>query len=194
MKFLQTQQLLERLSSLLRSERRSVLFQHGLKLVQFEALHYLSICNRYSDTPMSVTEYLNQTKGSVSQSLKVLERKGLITKTTDSVDKRVAHLQVTKTGRQLVADLLASDQLNAALGGLGDAEISKVNASLSAILKSVQATNGFRSFGQCATCRHHKKLAANEFLCGLTEEQLTVADTELICREHEYHKPRSKVA
>jgi hypothetical protein len=39
---LMTQQLLERLASLLRSESRSLLLKHGLLPVQFEALHYLS--------------------------------------------------------------------------------------------------------------------------------------------------------
>ena len=66
------QQTLERLASLLRSERRNRLLKHGLQPIQFEVLYYLSICNRYSDTPMGVTDYLGQTKGTVSQTLKVL--------------------------------------------------------------------------------------------------------------------------
>jgi DNA-binding MarR family transcriptional regulator len=48
---------------------------HGLQPVQLEVLNYLSSCNRYSDTPMAVTEYLGQTKGTVSQTIKTLEKK-----------------------------------------------------------------------------------------------------------------------
>ena len=81
MELLIAQQLLERLAGLLRSESRKLLSEYGLQPVQFEALHYLSNCNRYSDTPMAVTEYLGQTKGSVSQTLKVLEKKAKECKT-----------------------------------------------------------------------------------------------------------------
>lgn len=180
-----TQQLLERLASLLRSESRNLLIAYGLQPVQFEALHYLSICNRYSDTPMSVTEFLGQTKGSVSQTLKVLEKKGLIVKTTDSNDKRVSHMTVTKEGRKLVNRVLPSPLLQSAID---DKDTVKLNVSLSALLRSVQQVNGFKSFGQCVSCRHNIKSATDDYLCGLTKEPLSKIDITLICREHESNK------
>lgn len=186
-----TQQLLERLASLLRSEGRNLLIAYGLQPVQFEALHYLSICNRYSDTPMSVTEYLGQTKGSVSQTLKVLEKKGLIVKTTDSNDKRVSHMTVTKEGRKLVNRVLPSSLLQSAID---DKDIVKLNVSLSALLISVQQANGFKSFGQCASCRHNIKSDTGDYLCGLTKEPLTRIDIQLICREHEPNQSSKKDA
>lgn len=186
-----TQQLLERLASLLRSESRNLLFEHGLQPIQFEALHYLSICNRYSDTPMSVTEYLGQTKGSVSQTLKVLEKKGLIVKTVDSDDKRVAHMAVSKEGRQLVNGLLPSPLLQSASDFLGAQNIAQINASLSTLLRTVQRANNFKSFGQCASCRHNIKSRTGDYFCGLTKEPLTKTETKLICREHEPNKSES---
>lgn len=177
-----TQQLLERLSSLLRSESRSLLIADGLQPVQFDALHYLSICNRYSDTPMSVTEYLGQTKGTVSQTLKVLEKKGLIVKTTDSNDKRVSHMSVTKEGKELVSRVLPSPLLQAAIG---EQEVVNINSSLSALLRAVQHANNFKSFGQCDSCCHNIKSDKGDYFCGLTKEALTRIDIKLICREHD---------
>jgi DNA-binding MarR family transcriptional regulator len=182
---LKTQQIIERLASQLRNEARSLLFEHGLQPVQFEALHYLSICNRYSDTPMSVTEYLGQTKGSVSQTLKVLEKKGLIEKTIDQSDKRVTRLSVTKAGRKLVGNTLPSPQLEEASVHLNRKDKASIETSLQNLLRSMQRANNFRSFGQCATCIHNTKLAGDKYLCGLTDEALTNKDIELICREHE---------
>lgn len=186
-----TQQLLERLASLLRSEGRNLLIEDGLQPVQFEALHYLSICNRYSDTPSGVTEYLGQTKGSVSQTLKVLEKKGLIVKASDSNDKRVSHMTVTKEGRKLVNRVLPSPLLQAALD---DQDIVKINASLSALLRAAQQANDFKSFGQCASCRHNIKSDTGDYLCGLTKEPLTRTEIQLICREHEPYKSSDKDA
>ncbi len=192
MDILNTQQLLERLATLLRGESRNLLFEYGLQPIQFEALHYLLICNRYSDTPMSVTEYLGQTKGSVSQTLKVLEKKGLIEKNADSSDKRVTHLAVTKQGRKLIKKILPSPLLSLASNFLDDQAIVRVNELLIALLKSAQQANGFKSFGQCDSCRHNTKLGKDDYFCGLVKEPLSKLDVELICREHEPDEPRKK--
>jgi DNA-binding MarR family transcriptional regulator len=186
MNMFNTQQLLERLASLLRSESRNLLHEYGLQPVQFEALHYLSTCNRYSDTPMGVTEYLGQTKGSVSQTLKVLEKKGLIVKTPDENDKRVWHMTVTENGVTLVKEVLPSPSIQSASKLLGDQDIAKIDALLSKLLSTVQRANNFKSFGQCDSCRHNIKLGTGDYFCGLTKERLTHLDIGLICREHEF--------
>lgn len=182
---LETQQLLDRLASLLRTEARNLLFQYGLQPVQFEALHYLSVCNRYSDTPMAVTEYLGQTKGSVSQTLKVLEKKGLIEKVRDEGDKRVAHLSLTKAGYSRVQSILPSPLLVSASQQLSHQEAASLDASLHGLLKGIQQANNFKTFGQCDTCRHNSKQASGEYMCGLTKEALSSDEIKLICREHE---------
>jgi DNA-binding MarR family transcriptional regulator len=187
-----TQQLLDRVSSLLRSEGRNFLREHGLQSVHFEVLHYLSRCNRYSDTPMAVTEYLGQTKGSVSQSLKVLEKKALISKQTDSKDKRVAHLTVTAEGEKLLDRGLPSPSLQAAYDALSETEISALDTFLGSMLRAIQSNNSFKSFGQCYSCVHNIELSSEEHLCGLTKEHLSIEEVRRICREHEY--PDSLIA
>lgn len=79
--------LIERLGNLVRADVRAVCHASGVRPVQLEALHYLTQCNRYSDTPQAVAEYLGLTKGTVSQTLKVLEEKGLLKKRSDPGDK-----------------------------------------------------------------------------------------------------------
>ena len=175
----------ERLSNLLRNEIRKSGVDYGLQPVQIEALHYLSQCNRYSDSPMAVTDYLGQTKGTVSQSLKVLEKKGLILKETDSKDKRVTHLKVSESGRAFLRKAVPSaifNQLGDYLGAETEAEIS---AALKNLLLAIQSANGMKSFGVCRTCRHCQLLDDGSRLCGLTREPLSATDIELICREHE---------
>jgi DNA-binding MarR family transcriptional regulator len=185
MSIIKIQQLLERLAGLLRTEARTLLSEHGLLPVQFEALNYLSSCNRYSDTLMGVTEYLGQTKGTVSQTLKVLEKKGLIKKNPDQTDKRVAHMSVTTAGRKLVKSMPSSALLKSATKRLNKKDLASVEASLQLLLKSMQQGNDFKAFGQCATCRHNIRHSSNETICGLTNEALSSIDVELICREHE---------
>ena len=179
------QQLLERVAGLLRTEARNLLSEHGLQPVQFEALNYLSNCNRYSDTLMGVTEYLGQTKGTVSQTLKVLEKKGLIKKVPDQTDKRVAHMSLTTAGRKLVKDIRSSTLIKSASEHVDTKDAALLEKSLQVLLNSMQQANDFKTFGQCATCKHNIKQSSTETICGLTKETLSRKEVELICREHE---------
>ncbi|MCA9453857.1 MAG: MarR family transcriptional regulator, partial [Nitrospira sp.] len=94
--------VLERLCNLQRMEARAFGLRYGLQPVQMEALTYLTQCNRYSNTPQAVAEYLGLTKGTVSQSLKVLEQKGFLRKEADHEDKRIVRLAPTTKGSNLV--------------------------------------------------------------------------------------------
>ncbi|QSX39342.1 MarR family winged helix-turn-helix transcriptional regulator [Shewanella cyperi] len=175
------QYLLERVAALLRGERRNLLGEHGLLPIQFEALYFLGVCNRYSDTPMAVTEYLGQTKGTVSQTLKVLEKKGLIAKQKDETDKRLIHLNLTDAGR----GLLEQHSHSALLQHLPDTQLAPLCEGLAQLLIQMQRANGSRPFGQCRQCRFNQHLGGEAYFCNLTKEPLSESDTGLICREFE---------
>lgn len=184
MKTLIDYQTLERLGALLRNETRQQLSDHGLQPVQFEALHYLSLCNRYSDTPMGVTEFLGQTKGTVSQTLKVLEKRDLIQKVSDEKDRRGTHLKMTEQGRQLVTDILPLSLVQQASDKMPEDEIAGINATLQQVLRRLQQANQCRPFGLCESCIHNKTLDNGDYFCGLTKEVLQPLEVKKICREH----------
>ena len=174
-------ELLERIGNLLRSKQRDTAGRYSLQPVHLSALGYLARANRYSDTPAAVTEYLGVTKGTASQTLLVLERKGLLERRPDGSDGRVVRLALTPAGRSVAAEALAPEGLQAALTGLHPGNLEE---ALAGLLAGLQRANGLRSFGVCHTCRHFTR-AGSRFRCGLTGEGLTKADSSRICREHE---------
>lgn len=179
------QDLLERLNNLLRMEMRAFGLKYGLLPVQIEALTYLTRCNRYSDTPQAVTEYLGLTKGTVSQSLKVLEQKGFLRKIQDKEDKRITHLAVTAKGKKLIEQAFPAKSLEAALSKMNFAQGNTLEETLRSLLREMQHLHDRKTFAACHTCRfheHHEK----GYVCGLTKEALSERDIQLICREHEY--------
>jgi len=176
---------LERLSNLLRNEERREGMDYGIQPVQLEALYYLSICNRYSDTPMGVAEYLGQTKGTVSQSLKLLVQKGYISKHANKQDKRSIHLQVTPSGKKLIETLIPPPLITKACINLNEEEQNQIESALKQLLQSIQQSNGMKSFGVCQTCRYNLKKKGGDLFCELTQESLTMSETQCICREHE---------
>ncbi len=182
----------ERIGNLLRMGARRVESPKGLQPVQIEALHYLGSCNRYSNTPLAVAEYLGLTKGTVSQTLSVLEGYGLIEKIPDVSDKRVVRLVLTPAGQELTDAAIPPRILKSAIDALPERQREEILAALQITLQAMQQANQLKSFGLCGTCRHHRHETDGSRWCGLTREALLPADAEKICREHDY--PVEKVA
>ncbi|OHU84397.1 MULTISPECIES: MarR family winged helix-turn-helix transcriptional regulator [Pseudoalteromonas] len=175
----------ERLGDLLKVGARQAGAEHGLQPVHVEVLHYLSICNQYSDTPMAVTEYLGLTKGTVSQTLKVLEKKSLLVKTIDENDKRITHLKLSVSGQQLVAALLPTNLFIKACEQLSPEQQSDIDSSLKLLLSALLKANNLKTFGVCKTCRFNQQTNDGNYFCGLVKQPLSKGDVQLICREHE---------
>lgn len=171
-------QLLERLIALNRNLLRRFAAEEGLQLVHVEILQYLSICNRYSDSAQAVSEYLGQTKGSISQSLGHLENNGFIEKTQDKTDKRIFHISISTKGNAVTNRLFKRIDLD---------DSSKVEPALKAMLTSIQRKNGLRGFNTCLSCKFNQNPKKNTFVCGLTNERLSKNDVKKICREHRSH-------
>jgi len=178
-------ELVERLGALLRtSGKRSA---GDLQPVHLLALHYLSRCNRYSNTPGALAGYLGATRGTTSQSLDVLERRRLVRRSPDKQDGRVVRLHLTPRGRRLLAK--AKQRLSTQLQpwkGVRPEELETAERVLEGLLRHLQQTNHYRTFGLCRTCRHLLREGEGRFRCGLTREPLAPAETAEICHEHEY--------
>ena len=175
---------IERIANFLRNEERLLGNEYGLLPIHIQVLHYLSQCNRYSDTPAAVTEYLGQTKGTVSQSLLVLEQKGFIEKRSDRTDRRVVHLSLTRSGERVVRKVIPPPLLAHAIGNLSANQKRQLEENLTQLLRGLQREADSRSFGVCRTCRFFQREGKN-FRCGLTLEPLKQIETSKICREHE---------
>lgn len=183
-------QLIERTSNLLRTEVRKAGTAFGLQPVHLQALNYLAECNRYSDTPAAVTDFLGATKGTVSQSLLVLEKKGYIERSTDIHDRRVQHLKVSELGYRTLSELLPPSLFRKAAARISANDHAETVNRLTLLLTELQRVNRSKTFGVCKSCGFFRSDGQN-YHCGLTTEPLSDNDIEKICREHE---PNSKAA
>ncbi len=178
-------ELIERLGNLLREEGRQGM-SGALAPVHWQVLAYLSRCNRFSDHPVAVSEYLGLTKGTVSQSLKLLEARGLVARRPDPSDGRRVRLLLTASGLR-AARAFPPAGAKAALAGLG-ARTQELEGLLHQLLQSLVRARGGRLFGACGACRHLVR-APSGLSCGLLDEPLTDHDLDRICREQEPSHP-----
>ena len=174
--------LIERMSALIRSEERKTGSELGLQSVHLQVLDYLSRCNRYSDTPAALTNYLGMTRGTVSQTVLLLEKKGLIKKNIDLIDRRKLHLTLLDEG-WAVLEASRSNDLFTRANVLLETDCSDYEQCFLNALKALQKAHKGQSFGQCKTCSYFKQSVLG-FSCGLTKEPLSVSDSEKICQEH----------
>ncbi|MEW6990975.1 MarR family winged helix-turn-helix transcriptional regulator [Colwelliaceae bacterium 6441] len=181
-------QLVERLGELLKVDARQAGAVEGLQPVQLEVLNYLSCCNKFSDTPMAVTEYLGQTKGTVSQTIKTLENKGLVNKVPDENDKRISHIKVTEAGHDILRINIPTKMFTNACHDLSINQQEKISEALNQLLFSLIKSNDMKSFGVCHSCRHNQKHSDGRFFCALVKQPLSHEDVQLLCKEHEWIK------
>ena len=177
-----TFKLFERISLLLQAEERKGCTARGLKLVHARILDYLSQCGSHSDTPLAVAEYLSLTKGTVSQSISVLERKGYIEKIPDEYDKRVVHLRLSKMGKILLAELKPMTLFVEAEQLLRDTPVSTVGEALNTVLAVLQNASQARSFGVCNSCSHLRE-ENGKYYCNQVHTPINPDETR-ICRYH----------
>lgn len=168
---------IERISALYRNLMRTYANENGLQLVHLEILQFLHSCNRYSNTVQALSDYLGQTKGSISQSVTLLEAKELLMKNQSSNDKRVFHLNLTSKGKSLITAF--KESMDCELPDEVPAEMV-----FEQTLRSLQRKNKLKEFGICKYCQFNESQDENRFRCGMTSEILVKVDTEKICGEY----------
>ena len=133
-----------------------------------------------------LTRYLAATKGTVSQTVAALERRGLVERDSNTRDRRSVNLALTPAGRRLAA----RDPLATAIEDLAPDDLAQLEDGLADLLIAVQRANDHRPFGMCQSCRFFRRDGAPQarggpHRCGLTEEPLSDFESTLICAEHE---------
>lgn len=177
----QLSELLERLARV----RAADGWRDDLNPVQRAALAYLARANRFSRSPSQIADYLMTTRGTVSQTLKSLARRGLVKERPREADKRSITYELTPAGRTQLDGQTAIDR---AIGGLSDAELYGLTASIERLLQDALRWREERTFGVCRTCWHHVPAQEGErdgrAWCRLLSVPLGVEEATQICHEH----------
>lgn len=175
---------LERLTRLMRAGEH----EGGLNPAQWEALRYLSRANRFSNSPIALTRFLGSTKGTISQTIKALERKGFIVKTPRQDEGRSICLSLTPAG----AAMLKNDPLtefSKSLDDLSGKSRRRLAKGLADLLETDLKRREQPSFAICSSCRYFREKGnetdnSGPHSCMLFDAALSQADSQLICVEH----------
>ncbi len=155
---------------------------HGLNPAQWDSLRFIAQANRFSRTPGALAAFLGTTKGTASQTIKALEKKGYLSRVPDPEDKRVRHIVLTDAGEALLAD----DPLNClerAIGNLPPEMAETMAAGLTRLCGDMQDRCGGQDLGICRSCGHFQGQSTDgeAMRCGYKQADLSCEDAKRFC-------------
>lgn len=160
---------------------RGLQYSHGLNPAQWDSLRFVACANQPSRTPGGLAVFLGTTKGTASQTLKALEKKGYVRRVANRSDKRVRYLAITAAGEAL----LNEDPLNCldhAVRGLAPQLSASLSSALVQLCGEMQSRCGGTDFGVCTRCGHFAgKTTDGSMRCGLKSMDLAYADAGKLC-------------
>jgi DNA-binding MarR family transcriptional regulator len=156
----------------------------GLTPAQWAALRFFSRANRFSRTVSAFAMFHLTTKGTASQTVKSLVRRGFLARTQSDRDARSATLDLTSGGHAML-NQDPFETLVGAVARLSPQQRRRVETALAQVLKDVAGGRGKRLFGMCTTCAFlygpEKAGPHARLTCRLVDEPLDWQETQQIC-------------
>lgn len=150
---------------------------------QWAALRFFARASRLSRTPSGFASFHATTRGTASQTVKSLERLGLLARVRAPQDGRSVIFEPTEAGR----DRLSRDpmrRLEAALGRLSEGDVRRLCEVLQASMEAVAGAQDAAVLGTCGDCRNLTPAEDTEGGlpgCACTGDRLAPADFDRLC-------------
>lgn len=140
----------------------------------------------------SIAQKLNVTKATISDAVKSLDKKKLISKKADNEDYRFQYLLLTKKGEELVKK--TEGWINTFKNKMMEISESKkidMYDTLLNLLLSFERDGYLNKHRICFSCRHLKQTKSGnkkKYFCHLLNKELLSAEIRIDCPEHEENK------
>lgn len=182
---------LERLSHVFRSLLWNEAKTHGLSPIQIQFLVYLLHHERSTLCRVShLAREFQLTQPTVSDAVRALEAKGLVTKEPWPDDRRISTIKLTPQGRELAQHLSGwADVVKPHVERLAPDEQQQLMLALMRLIASLQEAGIVSLTRMCLTCRFFEPNAATDsttpYYCRLLEKPLSTAELRFDCPEQE---------
>jgi len=175
---------LERVSQIYRTLLWQTQVETGLSPIQSQILIFMLF---HDDKLLSISAFaleFSVTKATISDAFKTLEKKGLVRKEKDIVDKRRQVLKLTKEGIELAEKIKNyTEPLDAILNEFPSETKLTLFSTLSDILKALNNKNLLAPLRMCTSC-HYFQLKEGKAYCNLLETPLKDEEIRLDCPEY----------
>ncbi|TVR77362.1 MAG: MarR family transcriptional regulator [Saprospirales bacterium] len=176
---------LERLSEVFRYLYWEKAKVYNLSPIQIQVLLFLRDRPEDFRTVSFLAREFSLTKATLSDSIRVLVSKGLVSKKGSEVDRRSFALELTESGSTMASNLL--DFNSPLIEGVSDfspLELEQFYERITDLIYSLNKSGIIQVQRMCFGCRHYEKKEGGHF-CKLMQKPLHTEDIRLDCPEFE---------
>jgi DNA-binding MarR family transcriptional regulator len=145
----ETAELLVQVGRLVRAEG----YDGELSPAQWMALRYFARANRFSRKPSALAEFQATTRGTATQTIKLLEARGYLVREPSKADRRSVRLRLTSEGKKALARD-PFEVLVRAVDLLDAKERTAMRRALHQVLSTIATSGAYRQIGVCQDCTH----------------------------------------
>ncbi|MDC8006117.1 MarR family winged helix-turn-helix transcriptional regulator [Aureisphaera galaxeae] len=151
-----------------------------IRILIFVAFHKEALCN-----VSHLSKEFNVTKPTISDAVKVLDRKGLIIKDFSSPDSRSYTILLSAAGEKIVSESQDfAGPLKAQIDTLDPADQEAIFQTLSKLIFQLNQKGILAVQRTCFKCRFYEKNGNGDY-CNLLEKPLASKDIRLDCPEYQ---------
>lgn len=160
--------------------------EFSLSPIQVQVLIFLL---HHSDEKRKVSylaEEFNMTKATISDTIKTLDQKNLITKEYEAHDTRSYTINLTEKGKDIAGKTsLFTEQIRKPIDKLGTDDKENLLLSLMNIIRHLNQNEVITIQRMCHSCAYHEVSASGQkHFCKLLNQNLHVRDLRIDCPEH----------
>ena len=180
---------LERVSQIYRTLLWQTQVETGLSPIQSQILIFMLF---HDDKLLSISAFaieFSVTKATISDAFKTLEKKGLVRKEKDSVDKRRQILKLTKEGIVLAEKIQNyTNPIDNILKEFPNNTKLTLFSTLTEMMKALNDKHLLAPLRMCTSCHYYKKKEGKSY-CNLLNAPLKDEELRLDCPEYENLHP-----
>jgi len=180
---------LERISHVFRVLLWEQTKKYNLSPIQTQILIYIFHQPDFDKNITTLAQRLNITKATVSDAVKSLEQKKLISKVADKEDSRYFYLNLTQKGKDLVKKIESwGDKVKENFKDISESDKTHLYENLLKLLISFEESGIINKNRICFTCSHFevkKKNNSKLYFCQLLNLPLKINELRVDCPEHE---------
>lgn len=158
--------------------------EHAMSPIQVQVLIFLLHHSSEKRKVSYLADEFNMTKATISDTIKTLEQKRLITKHYEAHDTRSYIIQLTKKGRDIAERTsLFAREIQAPIDQLHPSDKENLLLSLLGVIKHLNASGVITIQRMCFTCQYYKANQKGHY-CNLLNAPLEANDLRIDCPEH----------
>nr|WP_321233344.1 MarR family winged helix-turn-helix transcriptional regulator [uncultured Psychroserpens sp.] len=157
----------------------------GLSPIQIQILVFITFHKEELCNVSHLAKEFNVTKPTVSDAIKILDKKKLIVKVYSSADNRRYNIQLSPSGKKIVSEVHDfANPLKSQIDNFDSTDLESLFSTLSELIYKLNKNGVLTVQRTCFGCKFYQKNEMSDY-CNLLEKELLNKDIRLDCPEFE---------